>query len=441
LELRDFIVTPIVIFLVYAGAYWIRPYVTDELNRRYFIPALTVRIFGALAVGFIYQFYYDGGDTFAYHTHGSRVIWEAFMDSPANGVNAFLSNGTYGPGLWAAAERIWFWRDPSSFFIVRISAFFDLFTFSSYSATAVLFSVLAFTGAWMFYLVFYKIRPEAYRILAVCCLFIPSTIFWGSGIFKDSVTLAFVGVSTYCVYKIVIEKKYNLSILVLLVLSFYIIFTVKKYILISFIAGVVAWLFSKQYFNTRSVALRVLVIPLLLYLYFSVSYFSISKVMEEDSKYSIDKIAKTSMITAYDIRYGWGAREGIGSGYSLGELDGTWQSMLSLAPGGINVALFRPYLWEVRNPLMLLSALESLITLFFTLYVLFGVGLKFPRYLKSEVIFCFVFVLIFAFGVGISSYNFGTLSRYKIPLLPYYFSALALIYSQWKVDRRLIVKE
>jgi len=163
--------------------------------------------------------------------------------------------------------------------------------------------------------------------------------------------------------------------------------------------------------------------------------------MEEDSKYSIDKIAKTSMITAYDIRYGWGAREGIGSGYSLGELDGTWQSMLSLAPGGINVALFRPYLWEVRNPLMLLSALESLITLFFTLYVLFGVGLKFPRYLKSEVIFCFVFVLIFAFGVGISSYNFGTLSRYKIPLLPYYFSALALIYSQWKVDRRLIVKE
>jgi hypothetical protein len=85
-ELRDFIVTPIVIIIVYAVAYIIRPRVTDSINRVYFIPALTVKIIGALAVGFIYQFYYDGGDTFNYHTHGSRHIWEAFMDSPLKGI-------------------------------------------------------------------------------------------------------------------------------------------------------------------------------------------------------------------------------------------------------------------------------------------------------------------------------------------------------------------
>jgi hypothetical protein len=42
--------------------------------------------------------------------------------------------------------------------------------------------------------------------------------------------------------------------------------------------------------------------------------------------------------------------------------------------------------------------------------------------------FCFVFSLIFAFAVGISSYNFGALSRYKIPCLPFYAIALILIY-------------
>ena len=57
MELRDFIVTPIILLLVYAGAYIVRPYVTDTVNRRYFISALTVRIIGALALGFIYQFY------------------------------------------------------------------------------------------------------------------------------------------------------------------------------------------------------------------------------------------------------------------------------------------------------------------------------------------------------------------------------------------------
>ena len=67
---------------------------TDSVNRVYFFPALTVKIVGALAVGFIYQFYYNGGDTFNYHTHGSRHVWEAFMDSPVKGMRLLKSDGT-----------------------------------------------------------------------------------------------------------------------------------------------------------------------------------------------------------------------------------------------------------------------------------------------------------------------------------------------------------
>jgi len=42
--------------------------------------------------------------------------------------------------------------------------------------------------------------------------------------------------------------------------------------------------------------------------------------------------------------------------------------------------------------------------------------------------FCLIFSLVFAFAVGISSFNFGALSRYKIPCLPFYALALILIY-------------
>ncbi len=95
MELRDFIVTPIVLFLVYALAYWIRPKVTDANTRKFFFPALTLKIIGALAVGFIYQFYYDGGDTFNYHTYGSRIIWEAFIDDPGTGLRLIFSDNTF----------------------------------------------------------------------------------------------------------------------------------------------------------------------------------------------------------------------------------------------------------------------------------------------------------------------------------------------------------
>jgi hypothetical protein len=66
---------------------------------------------------------------------------------------------------------------------------------------------------------------------------------------------------------------------------------------------------------------------------------------------------------------------------------------------------------------------------------LFKVKWRVFQYFKSpEVVFCLIFSLVFAFGVGISTYNFGSLARYKIPLFPYYFTALAVILYQWKVD-------
>jgi hypothetical protein len=42
--------------------------------------------------------------------------------------------------------------------------------------------------------------------------------------------------------------------------------------------------------------------------------------------------------------------------------------------------------------------------------------------------FSLAFSIIFAFAVGISSYNFGALSRYKIPCLPFYAASLIILY-------------
>jgi hypothetical protein len=144
------------------------------------------------------------------------------------------------------------------------------------------------------------------------------------------------------------------------------------------------------------------------------------------------------MMTAYDIRYGWGARTGEGSGYTLGELDGSWQSMVSLAPQAINISLFRPYMWEAKNPLMLLSALEALMFLTLTLHIVVKMRRRLFTYLgMPDTLFCLVFALVFAFAVGVSTFNYGTLSRYKIPMMPYYLLAIGMIHAYWKRDRKL----
>jgi hypothetical protein len=429
LELRDLIVTPLVLIAVYGVAYLIRPHVTDSVNRKYFFPALTVRVIGALAVGFLYQFYYGGGDTFNFHTHGSRIIWEAFTEDFGNGVKLLFS-GPSDYGLYKYTNRIWYSGDPQSFFVVRVATLFDLFTFSTYSATAVLFGVLSFIGAWLMFNVFYKLHPDLHKWIAITCLFIPTVFFWGSGIFKDTLTLSALGVALYCVYRIFITRKISLTPTVGLIFSVWVIFSIKKYILLCFLPAILIWIFSRGLARIRSLVLKILLVPVAALPVFFLIYYTLLKVGEDDPRYNVNKLAETAHITAYDIRYGWGARTGEGSGYTLGELDGTWQSMVKLGPAAVNVSLFRPYLWEVSNLLMLFSAIESFAFLMITIYVLYKSGFRIGKALqKPEVIFCLGFSLVFAFAVGVSTYNFGSLSRYKIPLLPFYATGLIFIYA------------
>jgi hypothetical protein len=355
-----------------------------------------------------------------------------------DGFRLLYSNGEYGPGLWEDADKIWYWRDPKSFFVIRVSLLFDLFTFSTYSATAILFALVSFIGCWMLYSTFYKLYPVMHKWAAVSCLFVPSIIFWGSGILKDTLTLAFLGAITFCFHKLFIEKKFSFGYFLLFVLSFWIIFSIKKYIVISFLAAAFVWFFSANVASIRSNAIRTLSIPLAIVFCLGLGYVAINKVVEDDPKYALNRIAETARVTAYDIRY-WTGKDA-GSGYSLGELDGSFLSMIKLAPLAINVTLFRPYIWEVRNPLMLLNALEAIVTLVLTVYVLFKSYGRLISYLKHPpVVFCLVFSVIFAFGVGVSTYNFGTLARYKIPLLPFYFLLLGMLYYLEKSDRKLRV--
>ncbi len=440
MELRDLIVTPLILILVYTGAYLIRPWFTDSVNRKYYFPALTFKIFGAIALGLLYQFYYGGGDTFNFHTIGSRVIWEAFWDSPSKGLELLFSSGEYSPRTYEYASKIYFYQDKSSFFIIRISTLFDLLTFSSYSATAVLFAVFSFIGSWAFFIAMYRQTPQLHFWIAVAILFIPSVIFWGSGLMKDTLTFACLGLMTYSISNLFIRHRQKIGSIILLVLSAWIIFSTKKYILLCFLPAAFLWIYANQLRRIKSKVLKLMVVPFIVVMLTCIGYYSLILISEDDPRYSLDRIAETSKITAYDI--GFYSGRNAGSGYNLGELDGSFGGMLKLAPQAINVSLFRPYLWEIKNPLMLLSAIEGALLLVLTMYVLIK---KRTAVLMScsnpNVMFCLTFSLTFAFAVGISTFNFGTLSRYKIPLLPYYTLALIYILNYKNKERKVEVLE
>ncbi|MFZ1808158.1 MAG: hypothetical protein WAU36_13090 [Cyclobacteriaceae bacterium] len=181
---------------------------------------------------------------------------------------------------------------------------------------------------------------------------------------------------------------------------------------------------------------RIILGPIVLSIAILLALLALVKASEDNPKYSLNKLAQTAKVTAYDIRF-WSGRDA-GSGYSLGELDGSFGSVLRLGPSAINVTLFRPYLWEVKNPLMLISSIESFILLIFVFMILIKGRFRIIKtFTDPTVLFCLLFSLVFAFAVGVSTFNFGTLSRYKIPMMPLFLLSLVIINYRLKSFKKL----
>lgn len=288
--------------LLYAVAYLVRPRFTDRHTKRYFIPALTVKFIGAIFLGIIYQFYYNGGDTYNFTSRGSYYIWEAFLNSPLQALELLFSDGVHKPSTFEYSSKIRFFHDRSSFFVIRLAAIFGFFTFHTYSSIALFFATFSFSGLWAFYQSFYKRHPEASKHLAIACLFVPSVFFWGSGVLKDTITMGAIGWFTFSSYELLVKKRFQLRFILIAVISAYFILSIKLYIFLCLVPAVMFWISSANLALIKNSYLRFFLAPLLLSIGLVIGFFAITQASRLDGRYALDQLAETARITAYDIR-------------------------------------------------------------------------------------------------------------------------------------------
>ena len=429
MELNDYLLTPIYLGLFYVLAFAIRPAVTNKYTKPYFIPALSVKLLGAIALGVLYHTIY-GGDTLYYFKYGS-IIYHAFGDSFSAGLHMITTDGQVTPDIEQYANQmVWFGPDSKEYFVVRVAAVCALIGFNNYFVTSLCFAVLSFSGIWAMYITFAKIRPQVYKELAIAVFFLPSVFFWGSGLLKDSLCLGALGWLFYAFYRGAIEKQNIIRSLILGVVAIKVIASMKVYILLAFVPPAVLWVFNENTSRIQSSVVRWVARPLLLISGLAAAIYVMGSVAATDARFNLDKIGAQSKLTA-DYLQGVSQQQQ-GAGYNIGLQDGSLGGMVKLAPQAVVVALFRPFLWESRNPTMALSALEATYFLVLTIRIFYRVGVfKILRVISGSPVLnlCFLFSLIFAISVGISSGNFGTLVRYKIPLMPFYLAGLYILQS------------
>jgi hypothetical protein len=151
---------------------------------------------------------------------------------------------------------------------------------------------------------------------------------------------------------------------------------------------------------------------------------------EETAKFSADELLNTVQTQQAIFSRNIGAEEGGGSNFSITPVSSTPLGMLALFPLGIVNTFFRPFLWDVRSPMMIFSALEAFafLALTFMCFRRVGIGNTFKTIFSDPVIaFCFAFSILFGGIIGATTINFGALVRYKLPCIPFYALAFILV--------------
>ncbi len=410
---------------------------------KFYTWGLFAKIFGAISVCVIYTLYYQGGDTTAYFK-SAVAFGKLFFKNP--GAYFSIFGGNLSPENYSFFDSStgfpFFYNDVKAFAVVRFVSIFTIFGLRNFYLTSMLIAVVTYMGMWRLFEFFYKLFPRLKNEFALSVLFVPSVIFWGSGVLKDSFTISAAAWLTYSFYKIFIKKEKIILNIFSSIICIYVLISLKPYIFFSLVIAMLIWLTFSSLHKFKSYFIRAILLPIFILIIWgggSFIIFQIGSSIGGDYS-SMDKILKKAQITQDDLKKDYYH----GNSFDIGDFKPTFKGVIKKSPEAIIAGLYRPFIWESHNPVMFLSGIENFFLLILTLYIFFRVGPFFIIKSISKnpiILFCLIFSLTFAFSVGLSTSNFGALVRYKIPAIPFFLAGLFIINYRYNKLKKQKIRE
>jgi hypothetical protein len=402
-------------------------YLEDFPEYRFYIPALTMKVLGGIGLCLVYTLYYKGGDTTQYFSD-SVTVNKLLFTNPAAGLDVILNGLTreklvyFNPDIGYPV----YFREASTSFVVQVVSVCSILGFRSFIPTTIIVSWVSFLGIWNLFKVFLSEFPQLAKQMAIAIFFIPSVLFWGSGILKDTFTLSAIGYFTYSFYTGIILRKNFFRNLLIMIIASYVIIVVKPYIYIALLPGALLWYVNAMISRISGKFLKYAIAPIFLVVTISFSIILINYLGSSLGKFSADQLLDRARITQQDLKSSYYK----GNSFDVGDFDNSIGGVIAVAHKALAAGLFRPYIIESNNFLMFISGIENTFFLFMAIRVIFRVKILgiFRFFFKNHLLtFSLLFSLFFAFSVGLSTSNFGSLVRYKIPSVPFFVASLFII--------------
>lgn len=393
-------------------------------EQRYIALSFLAHLGAALVQIWITHSLYEGGDMTIYMSDGSLLARAIEIDP--------WRFGTYWVNLLLQREQDevlpLLGAGSSTGSMVAIAAALALAFRYSLNASGLIVASVACLSKVVMYRTFRDLLPQSHRrSLLIAILLIPSVVLWSSGIVKEAFVIIGLGPFWLGVHRFLQGKLVRGVILALL--GAFLIQLVKPYTLLPLAMAAAVWIAADRTHAAQGRVGPIRVRPAYVLLGIGLVFAGVTLLGILNPRYAIenlgDDLSKHQQI---------GTIVRGGSYYTGVELDDevatSLQWQIFHAPLALLTSLFRPLIFEARNGLAFVASLESTTFTILVFYLLYRQG---PRNVakalmsKPILIASFVFVIVFGTGVSLATKNFGSLSRYRMPLIPFYASIIFVL--------------
>ena len=411
----------ILLFAIYNSK---TPSISNPIFQKYYTNSFHLKAVLVIIYAFYYVFVVGGGDTVAYW-EGAVTLNNLFWKSPAMYFEQLFNEPTAEMG-WRHFDTVtglppgWIYREPESWFVSKCYSIIGFVSFKSYLVLNLISAYILSKAAFRLFQLVESFGLHQHKFVAIAVLYIPSVSFWCSGVTKDTVVL--LGVIYVLVNGLELLLKVpgnNKKRIAFVVFYSFLLFHIRDFmlsvILVAFVAVLMARLankYRKSPFAFYTLRLLTIVIGILVFVTQG------SKLAESDQIKAAEVIANDFETNAtYE-----GAR------YSIGVSNFTTAGLIAGFVPATVAGVYRPFIWEGLSFSLIFNGLESVYFFYLTwLFVKKDFLRKVNLVRKNEfLVFAFLFSILLAFMVGLTSGLLGVLVRFKAPLLAFFLLVLTV---------------
>ena len=227
------------------------------LPRWVFVLAFLAKIMSGFFLTSIYSSHYTDrstADIFKYYDD-AKIIYNALPDRPmdyASMITGIGNDNSYYDTTYYTNMNHWYKRFDLGNYndnhtIIRFNALIMPLSFGSFHVHTVFMCMLSFIGLFALFYFFRLLFPQKTILIYLVVFFIPSVLFWGSGVLKEGLLLFSIGGLLLSFYKLFILKTRKLIFYFLFVAALLLVLINKNYLLLVLITPLLSFYFSHHF--------------------------------------------------------------------------------------------------------------------------------------------------------------------------------------------------